>query len=142
MVEAWRINNALNLELLDICTDDDLELKPGKGKTIRSNLVHLISVRRSWAEEAVKVEAQAIPKLDWKSATRDEMRSGLDTSRDVIAALFRKREEKGKWNPFVFFGYIVAHEAHHRSQIEIALRLNGREPDDKFLYGLWEWSKK
>src|SRR5690349_10143494 len=120
MVEAWRINNALNLELLDICTDEDLELKPGKGKTIRSNLVHLISVRRSWAEEAVKAEAQAIPKLDWKTATRDEMRSGLDVSRDVIAALFRKREEKGKWNPFVFFGYIVAHEAHHRSQIEIA----------------------
>ena len=67
---------------------------------------------------------------------------GLDVSRDVMAALFRKREEKGKWNPFVFFGYIVAHEAHHRSQIEIALRLNGREPDDKFLYALWEWTKK
>lgn len=141
MIEAWRKNNVLNHKLLDICTDEDLELKPSKGKTIRSNLVHIIGVRRSWAEESAKNEAQSIPKLDWKTATHQEIKDALDLSRDVIAEVFRRKEEIGKWNPFVFFGYIISHEANHRAQIEIALRLNNREPDDKFLYGLWEWSK-
>lgn len=141
MIEAWRKNNVLNHALLDICTDEDLELKPGRGKTIRSNLVHIIGVRRSWAEESAKNEANNIPKLDWKTATRQEIKEALDKSQDVIAEVFRCKEEKGRWNPFVFFGYLIAHEANHRAQIEIALRLNDREPDDKFLYGLWEWSK-
>lgn len=141
MIEAWRKNNVLNHALLDICTDEDLELKPGRGKTIRSNLVHIIGVRRSWAEESAKDEANNIPKLDWKTATRQEIKEALDKSQDVIAEVFRCKEEKGRWNPFEFFGYMIAHEAHHRSQIEIALRLNDREPDDRFLFGLWEWSK-
>lgn len=142
LIEAWRVNNVLNLELLDVCADNDLELKPGKGKTIRSNFVHLIGVRSSWAEESLRAESQAIPKLDWKTASRDEVREGLAISHDVMAAVFRRKEERGKWNPFLYFGYVMAHEAHHRSQIEIALRINGREPDDKFLYSQWEWGNK
>lgn len=141
MIEAWRKNNVLNHKLLDICTDEDLELKPGKGKTIRSSLTHIVSVRKSWAEPSAKAEAREIPKLDPKSATREEIKAGLDLSRDVIAEVFRRREATGKWNPFEFFGYMIAHEANHRSQIEIALRLYNREPDDKFLYSLWEWNK-
>src|SRR5687768_11105508 len=70
LLDAWRVNNAINLEFLDVCTDEDLELKPGKGKTIRSNFVHLIAVRRMWCDEKLKAEAETIPKLDWKTATR------------------------------------------------------------------------
>jgi uncharacterized damage-inducible protein DinB len=145
LLDAWRVNNAVNVELLSLCSDEDLELKPGKGKTIRSNYVHLIGVRRSWAEEKVKAEAAAIPKWDWKAATREELIDGLTISGDVMASLFRKMEEgakPGRWTSVTFFAYCIAHEAHHRSQIEIALRLNNREPDDAALYRLWEWSKK
>lgn len=115
MIEAWRVNNVLNLELLDVCSDEDLELKPVKGKTIRANLVHMVSVRKSWAEPSAKVEAQEIPKLDPKTATREQIKAGLNLSRDVMSEVFRRREAKGKWNPFVFFGYLISHEAHHRS---------------------------
>ena len=145
LLEAWRVNNALNLELLDVSSDADFELKPGKGKTIRSNFVHLIGVRRMWCEEKMAKEAANVPKLDWKSASREELRQGLAITNELMEKLFRKREERTKpdrWNNLKFFAYCIAHEAHHRSQIEIALRINGREPDDGFLYGLWEWSKK
>jgi uncharacterized damage-inducible protein DinB len=145
LLDAWRVNNAINLEFLDVCSDEDLELKPGKGKTIRSNFVHLISVRRMWCEEKLKAEAATIPKLDWKTATRGEIRSGLEVSSEVMMKMFRHREgqtEPSTWPTIGFFAYCVAHEAHHRSQIEISLRIGGREPDDKFLYATWEWSKK
>lgn len=34
---AWRTNNEVNLRLLALCPDEAMDLKPGKGKTIRSN---------------------------------------------------------------------------------------------------------
>lgn len=144
LLDAWRANNALNIELLGACADGDLELKPGKGKTIRSNFVHLIGVRRTWCEESLKKEAEKIPKLDWKSASRKALLDGLNVSNEAMLSLFRKKAQssKGRWTLGMFFAYCIAHEAHHRSQIEIALRINDREPDDKFLYGLWEWHKK
>ena len=145
LLDAWRINNALNVELLNICADEDFELKPGKGKTIRSNFVHIIGVRRMWLEEKMVNESKAVQKLDWKTATRKELQEGLKLSHQLMADLFKKREERTKpdrWTTLKFFAYAIAHEAHHRSQIEIALRINGREPSDDFLYGLWEWPKK
>lgn len=144
LVGAWRANQRIGLALLDLCADQDLDLKPGKGKTIRSALVHLVGVRKMWLEDNVKAEAAAIPNLDWKTATRAEIVDGLERSSLAMEQLLRRRAERectGKWTAPLFFAYAIAHEAHHRSQIEIALRINGREPDDAKLYALWEWQK-
>jgi len=144
LIAAWRTNNAVNLRLLDMCTLSDLELKPGKGKTVRSNFVHIVGVRRLWVEVSLKAEAAKIPKLDWQEASHEEMIEGLRVSSVAMEALLAKREEnagKGRWSGPLFFGYAVAHEAHHRSQIEIALRLAGRGPGDAALLGLWDWDK-
>lgn len=144
-LDAWRANNAITLEMLDATADEDLELKPGKGKTIRSNFVHLIGVRRTWCEEKLKKEAALIPKLDWKSATRQQLIDGLSQTSDLMIQLFQKMEQAikpGRWTTPMFFAYCIAHEANHRAQIELAWRLNGKEPEDAFLYGLWEWTKK
>jgi uncharacterized damage-inducible protein DinB len=145
ILDAWRVNNAVTVELLEACPDDSFELKPGKGKTIRSNYVHLVGVRRMWLEDKMAKEAATVPKLDWRTATRDQIVDGLALTHDLMAQLFRKMHTStrpGKWLLPLFFAYCIAHEAHHRSQVEIALRINGREPTDVFLYGLWEWSKK
>lgn len=143
--EAWRANNAICLEMLAYCEDADFELKPGKGKTIRSNFVHLVGVRRMWIESRMAKVARLIPRLDWKSATRDEISWGLGVSSEGMEALLHKMaasEKPGKWTLPMFFAYAIAHEAHHRSQIEIAWRLHGREPDEMWLMRLWEWTKK
>jgi uncharacterized damage-inducible protein DinB len=143
ILDAWRVNNAINLEILALCPDESFELKPGKGKTIRSNFVHMLVHRRGSVEEKLKKEAEAIPKLDWKTATRAEITDALNTSADLIGELIKKFDEKpGRWTAVKFLTYITAHEAHHRSQIEIALRLGGQEPPDEVLYRLWEWTKK
>ncbi|MCH7905463.1 MAG: DinB family protein [Armatimonadetes bacterium] len=144
--DAWRVNNAVNLELLEMCEDEHFEFKPGKGKTIRSNWTHIVSVRGHWLKERMQKESAHLKKLDWKTATRKDILSALDVTNDLMQQLFQKMEESdraGRFDTTVkFFAYCIAHEAHHRSQIEIALRINGHEPEDILLYGLWDWPKK
>ena len=141
LLEAWRANNAINLELLGLCSDETLEFKPGKGKTIRSNFSHIIMFRGAWIE--AKFPKASTVRVDWKTASREEIKRALIESSEQMEDLFRRRIEKpDKYKPLTFFAYAIAHEAHHRSQIEIALRLNGAEPPDAVLYRLWEWSKK
>lgn len=144
LLDAWRTNNAINLALLDLCADEHFEFKPGKGKTIRSNFVHIVGNRRAHLEETMRQEAAAIPKLDWQTATREEIRDALNLSADLTADFLRRLDETkrpARWTVPKFFGYSVAHEANHRSQIEVALRLNGAEPGNGPLYALWNWPK-
>lgn len=144
LLDAWQANDAVNRRLLALCPDASFELKPGKGKTIRSNWVHLVGLRRAYVEERARMraEAEAIPKLDWKTATREEIVAGLEASREPMARAFERLDAKpSRWTAARFFAYVVAHEAHHRSQIEIALRLGGMEPSDAELYALWDWPK-
>jgi uncharacterized damage-inducible protein DinB len=145
LLDAWRASNVVNEELLALCSDEDLELKPGKGKTIRSNYVHIVGVRRMWCEDKLLKEAAMVPKLDWKTAVREEISACLAQTNDLMLKLFTTMEESakpGRWSTLKFFAYCIAHEANHRAQVEIALRINGREPEDMKLYGLWEWAKK
>jgi uncharacterized damage-inducible protein DinB len=145
LLDAWRANCAINHELLAGCSDDDFDLKPGKGKTIRSNFVHIVGVRRAHLETKLREETLQVAKLDWQSASRQEIEDALRHTDLLMTRYFELLEgskRPGNWTTARFFAYNIAHEAHHRSQIEIALRLNGREPSDTFLYGLWEWPKK
>lgn len=102
-------------------------------------------VRKMWLSDKMKKESENVPKLDWQTAKRKEIINGLNISSELMQQLFHKMNEraqtgKGK-SVMKFFAYCIAHEAHHRSQIEIAMRTNNCEPDEKSLYHLWEWEK-
>lgn len=145
LLDAWRVNCLINHELLALCADEDFDLKPGKGKTIRSNFVHIVGVRRAFLEDKMRNEAASVPKLDWKTADREALSSGLLQTDELMSAMLAKMSEStrpGRYTATRFLAHAIAHEAHHRSQVEISLRINGREPSDAALYELWEWGKK
>lgn len=143
LVQSWEINSRLNLYLLEAISDDQLPIKLEKGKTVLNNLAHIHNVRRMWVKSAAADLHDAIPKLE--EPTRKELIEGLALSTEAISEIFRRAEcSDGRVKGFkphasAFLGYLVAHEAFHRTCIELALRQAGQPLSDKVAYGLWEW---
>jgi uncharacterized damage-inducible protein DinB len=134
-------HNVVTFELLAMCADETLDFKPAKGKTIRSNFVHIASVRGEWVKD--KHPKASIPTLDWKTASRDEIKEALLQTGALINDILERRFQKPTKPPLLtFFTYLIAHEAHHRSQIEIALRLNGADKEDAAWYSWWDLGQK
>lgn len=143
LAQTWEINSRLNLYLLGAISDDQFPIKLEKGKTVIGSFVHLHNVRRMWIKSAASDLYDRVPKLE--EPTRSELIGALALSTEALSEIFRRAESpegkvKGfKPNATAFHGYIVAHEAFHRTCIEIALRQAGQPLSDKVAYGLWEW---
>lgn len=142
LLAAWDANDSVNRRLLSLCPDDTFDLKPGKGKTVRSSFVHIVKVRGMWCEGSKGMPAFSFKDLDVKASSRSEIESGLEESNALMHIMLRNKAEStrpAKQPTLTLFAYCVAHEAYHRALIEQALRENGRGLPDPDHYGLWEW---
>jgi uncharacterized damage-inducible protein DinB len=68
-------------------------------------------------------------------ALREVLRSSLQDGDD---------EDRGRIRGFrpdvaSFFGYLIAHDAHHRGQITMLARQAGHPIPQKVTFGMWEW---
>jgi len=70
----------------------------------------------------------------------------LIESGEALRELFAEAERTGqikgaKLGPLAFLAYAIAHEAHHRGQIILHLKLAKKPLDRAISYSLWYWNK-
>lgn len=144
VVEAWQISARINLFLLDAVDDEQFDSKIEKSKSVRAHFAHIHNVRLMWLKSAAPELLKGLEKLE-DSSSRKETKKALEGSAKAIELLVKSAIESGKsvkgFKPSAaaFVCYMVAHEAFHRSQIELVLRQSGSPINDKTAYGMWEW---
>lgn len=150
LIETWQINNRINLYLLDAVPAEHLDDKmTSKGRSAGEQLAHLHNVRLMWLKVSLPEALEGLVKIE-KEQTGDKalIAEALATSGMAIEKLLENTIENGGrvkgFKPHVtgFLGYLIAHDAHHRSQVIIALKQNGHQLDKKVLYGIWEWGSR
>ena len=147
LAEIWRLNNRINLRLLDGLTDQQLSavLLP-RGKAVTSYFAHIHMARFYWLQRRASGLAKRLKKVPAGSATRSVLREALLASGEAMAELFTDAERTGqvkgvKRGPVGFLGYAMAHEGHHRGQILLHLKIAKLPLSRAAADSLWYWNK-
>lgn len=150
IIDTWFINHRTNLMLLDNLDEESLGLSVSKrgGGSVGHQLAHIYNVRY-WKLE--KYDKQMVRDLTTIKAedpkTIRMLKDCHNITADMIAQVLANSINNGGkvkgFRPGVvpFLGYFIHHEAHHRGNIILTLKLNGLSLPNELKYGIWEWSK-
>jgi len=149
LLNAFQINDRINQYLIDNLPEAAWNAKPpdGKGRTIAAIAAHMHNVRVMWLKVAAK--GSEIPEqLDRATVTPKQAAKGLEQSCQALTELMKRSlESDGRIKGFrpdvaAFFGYLIAHDAHHRGQIAMLARQLGHSLPQKVIFGMWEWGSR
>src|SRR5277367_3700596 len=152
LLSSFDTNDRINQYLLDNLPTEAWRADPPnkKGRDIDGVVAHMHNVRVMW----LKATKGKIPEqLDRSTVTPAQAKKALDTSRaalrEVLQASLNENNDarRGRikgFRPDVagFFGYLVAHDAHHRGQICMLARQVGHPLPQKAMFGMWEWGTR
>lgn len=150
LLDAWQINNRINLYLLEAVAPENLgSTLASKGRSAGEQFAHIHNVRLMWIKASLPEILEKSAKIEKENANdKALLQKSLTESGEMISELLAKSIEQGGrvkgFKPHVtaFLAYLTSHEAHHRSQIIIALKQSGNPPDKKILFGIWEWGTR
>ena len=146
LIDAWRINQKMNRILLDAIEEDWLILRAGSdGRTIGEQWGHVSSVRVNWIHMKLKDTRDILEKFDKKRAHEKKyLIDHLERTAVAFESIFEQYKDgiyaKGHDVTITtFYSYILSHEAHHRGQVLLHLKLNGHVLPEEVRYGIWNW---
>ena len=150
LFDTWQINNRIDLYLLEAIPEENLrDTLSSKGRSVGEQLAHLHNVRLMWLKVSLPEALKGLEKIEKENAADKKLlQRSLTASGEAILKLLENAvEQNGKVKGFkphvtAFVGYLVAHDAHHRSQAIIALKQSGHKLDQKITYGIWEWGSR
>jgi uncharacterized damage-inducible protein DinB len=150
LVEAWRVNNRINLFLLDRVDQDGLACTLSKrgGRTVARQFAHMhnnrISVVGHWMPELVKgtrmFDSKEEPGGEELGAALSE--SGELVARYIEAASSDSSVKTLKRGLVVAVSYLISHDSHHRGSILLTLKQSGQKVDQDTQYGIWDWDRR
>ena len=150
LLEAWRTNHRITLYLIDQIADDGMSCTLSKhgGRDVAGQFAHMHNVRVWHLQRRAKDLAERLTTFETKTSPgKDELKGALAASSLAVEAFLegvlsgvpkRKGFKKGI---FTTFGYLVAHESHHRGSILLTLKTSGHTLDKKAAYAIWGWDR-
>jgi uncharacterized damage-inducible protein DinB len=151
LLEAYAVNERMNQYLLENLDDHAWRAEPpgGTGRPIAAIFAHIHNVRHMWLAVSAKgLKIRVPPKLNRDTCTKKQAMSALAKSGVAIGKLLQAGLEhpEGRVRDFRpdvagAFGYMIAHEAHHRGQISMLARQVGYPLPKPAHFGMWEWGK-
>jgi len=149
LMSAFEINDRINQYLIDNLPPEAWRAEPpeNKGRNVASIVAHMHNVRVMWLKATAQGSKLPDP-LEQTKVTPAQAKKALENSRDALRAVLKNAlEGDGRVKGFkpdvaAFFGYLIAHDAHHRGQITMLARQTGHVLPQKAMFGMWEWGTR
>jgi len=149
LLTSFDTNDRINQYMIENLPTEVWRAEPpeGKGRTVAAVVAHMHNVRVMWLKAAAK-ESMIPEQLDRTTVTPAQATKALAQSRAALSAVLKAAlESDGRIKGFRpdaagFFGYLIAHDAHHRGQICMLARQVGHPLPQKAMFGRWEWGTR
>ncbi|HUI66151.1 MAG TPA: DinB family protein [Bacteroidota bacterium] len=158
LLSAWQTNNRVTTQLIQHLPSALWELPvPGAPRrTIRAIAAHIHNARCMWIKTLGREHGITSPsRVDHHRVSPRQLVAAMKRSSAGIEALLRLGlASRGQVPPsrgYVWrnlsldvghvLTYFIAHEAHHRGQIVMVVRLSGHRLPKEIKGGLWQWKE-